>query len=45
MAAGLTDHVWSMEELLGYRLPASFLETLSELEYVFPPLDVIHHGS
>lgn len=45
MAAGLTDHIWSMEELLGYRVPATFLETLAELEHVFPPLDLVHHGT
>lgn len=45
MAAGMTDHVWSMEELLGYRVPPVFLETLSDLAHVFPPLDPLHHGS
>jgi hypothetical protein len=45
MAAGLTDHVWSMEELLAYRVPISFLETLMDLMHVFPPLDPVHHGS
>jgi IS1 family transposase len=28
MAAGLTDHVWSMEELLSYRVPPHFLAQL-----------------
>ena len=28
MAAGITDHVWSMEELLSYRVPPHFLQTL-----------------
>jgi hypothetical protein len=38
MAAGLTDHVWSTAELLSYRVPASFLDSLSELERLFPAL-------
>jgi hypothetical protein len=45
MAAGLTDHIWTMEELLGYRVPATFLETLAELEHVFSPLDLVHYGA
>jgi hypothetical protein len=27
MAAGMTDHIWSTSELLGYRVPAPFLDT------------------
>jgi len=38
MAAGLTDHVWSTEELLAYRVPAYFLDQLSKLEHLFPIL-------
>jgi IS1 family transposase len=45
MAAGMTDHVWSTSELLGYRVPATFLDTLGAIEHVFPPLDVTHHVS
>jgi len=42
MAAGITDHVWTTAELLSYRLPALFLDKLSEKEHLFPPLDPIH---
>lgn len=38
MAAGITDHVWSTAELLSYRVPAPFLDSLSELEHLFPAL-------
>jgi IS1 family transposase/transposase-like protein len=43
MAAGLTDHVWSTTELLGYRVPAPFLDTLEAIEHLFPVLDDTHH--
>jgi len=36
MAAGITDHVWTTSELLSYRVPASFLDRLPELEHLFP---------
>jgi IS1 family transposase len=36
MEAGLTDHVWTTEELLGYRVPADFLDTLDEMIELFP---------
>lgn len=45
MAAGLTDHVWSTEELLGYRVPAEFLEKLPRLERLFPDWPPFHQGS
>ena len=45
MAAGMTDHIWSTSELLGYRVPATFLDTVDAIEHVFPPLDLIHHVS
>ncbi len=45
MAAGLTDHVWTTTELLGYRVPAPFLNTLDSLQHVFPALDDTHHVS
>lgn len=38
MAAGITDHVWSTEELLSYRVPAWFIEELHALEHLFPVL-------
>ena len=40
MAAGITDHVWSTEELLGFRLPAPFLDELPKIEQVFPTPNV-----
>jgi hypothetical protein len=30
MAAGLTDHVWTMEELLSYRVPPGFRDRLDQ---------------
>ena len=46
MAAGITDHVWTTTELLSYRVPAWFLDQLSEIEHLFPPLDSdVHQGS
>jgi len=45
MAAGMTDHVWTIDELLGYRVPAPFLDTLNTIEHLFPALDHTHHVS
>ena len=45
MAAGITDHVWTTTELLSYRVPVSFLETLTQIEHLFPPLEAVHQGS
>lgn len=46
MAAGITDHVWSTTELLSYRVPAQFLDRLSELNPLFALLgDEVHQGS
>jgi IS1 family transposase len=45
MAAKLTDHVWTTTELLSYRVPPRFLDTLPELERLYPPFDETHHGS
>jgi hypothetical protein len=36
LAAGLTDHIWSTSELLSYRVPVEFLDTLNQLETLFP---------
>jgi len=30
MAAGLTDHIWTMEELLSYRVPPGFRDQLDQ---------------
>ena len=43
MAAGITDHVWTTAELLGYRVPAPFLNTLDAIKHLFPALDDTHH--
>ena len=43
MAAGMTDHVWTTAELLGYRVPARFLDTLDAIQHLFPALDDAHH--
>jgi IS1 family transposase/transposase-like protein len=45
MAAGLTDHIWSTTELLSYRVPAAFLDRLSDLERLFPSFNPIHQGN
>lgn len=45
MAAGMTDHVWTTSELLSYRVPVSFLDTLDKIEHLFPPLEDVHQGS
>lgn len=45
MAAGITDHIWTTTELLSYRVPARFLDQLSQVEHLFPALDVVHQGS
>lgn len=36
MAAGLTDHVWSVTDLLSYRVPPQFLDELPNIEHLFP---------
>lgn len=38
MAAGLTDHVWTTEELLSYRVPAEFIDQLAMFEHLYPVL-------
>jgi len=45
MAAGMTDHIWSMTELLSYRVPAAFLDRLRQTEHLFPSLEPIHQGN
>jgi IS1 family transposase len=44
MAAGMTDHVWTTNELLSYRVSAAFLAQLQESEHLFPSWDELHHG-
>jgi len=43
MEAGLTDHVWATAELLGYRVPADFLDELDKMADIFPDPDIAHH--
>jgi IS1 family transposase/transposase-like protein len=45
MAAGLTDQVWTTDELLSYRAPAPFIDQLDQLEHLFPELEAIHQGN
>jgi hypothetical protein len=44
MVAGLTDHVWTTNALLSYRVSAAFLEQLCAIEHLFPSWDEFHHG-
>ncbi len=43
LAAGMTDPVWTIAELLGYRVPAPFPDTLDAIQHLFPALDDAHH--
>lgn len=43
MAAGLTDHVWTMEELLSYRVPPQFLAQLQAQDSGVTSTQT-HHG-
>lgn len=45
MAAGMTHHVWTTEELLSYRVSADFLETLPAKQNLFPDFGTSHQGS
>ena len=44
MAAGMTDHIWTMTELLSYRVPVEFLDHVHTIEHLFPPLEPVHQG-
>ena len=44
MVADITDHVWTTTELLSYRVPLHFLETLSKMEHLFPSLEQVNQG-
>lgn len=44
MAAGITDHIWTTSELLSYRVPASFIDELPQLEYLFSDPGKTHQG-
>ena len=43
MATETTARVWTMAKLLGYRVPATVLDKLADLEHVFPDPDSVHH--
>jgi IS1 family transposase len=45
MAAGVTDHVWTTDELLSYRVPARFVDQLDQLEHLFPQPEPIYQGN
>jgi hypothetical protein len=45
MAAGMTQHIWTTQELLSYRVSPDFLETLSEKRNLFPDFEEVHQGS
>jgi IS1 family transposase len=45
MAAGLTDHVWTTDEWLSYRVPAPFVDQLDPLEHLFPQPEPIYQGN
>jgi hypothetical protein len=45
MAAGLTDHIGTADELLSYRVPALFVDQLDHVEHLFPKLEPIHQGN
>jgi hypothetical protein len=45
MAAGLTDHVWTTDELLSYRVPARFVDQLDQLERLFPQPEPTYQGN
>ncbi len=45
MAAGLTDHVWTTEELLSYRVSPLYWEECPILEKLFPGWPEVHHGN
>ena len=45
MAAGITDHMWTTNELLSFRVPIQFLDRMSEIESLFPLLHQVHQGN
>ena len=45
MAARITDHVWTTQELLSYRVPTSFLDGLHEFNHLFQPIQDTRQGS
>jgi len=45
MATGMTDHVWTTDAVLCYRVSAACLAQLWESEHLFPRWDAFHPGS
>jgi len=45
MAAGVTDHVWTTEELLSYRVSPLYWVECPNLEKLFPGWPEVHHGN
>jgi hypothetical protein len=45
MAAGITDHVWTTNKLLSYRVSAALLAQLPAIEHLFPRWVELQHGS
>lgn len=45
MAAGMTDHVWTTTEMLSFRVPVEFLDTLNTMNHLFPDPDDFHQGN
>jgi IS1 family transposase len=45
MAAGITEHVWTTQELLSYRVPAAFLDKLQGFDHLFQPIKDTRQGS
>jgi hypothetical protein len=45
MAAGITDHVWTTQELLSYRVPAAWLDKRQGFDHLFQPIKDTRHSS
>ena len=45
MAAGITEHVWTTQELLSYRVPAFFMDRLHAFDHLFQPIKDARQGS
>jgi hypothetical protein len=45
MAAGLTDHVWTTEELVSFRVSPPYWAECPNLEKLFPGWPEVHHGN
>ncbi len=45
MAAGITDHMWTTNELLSFRVPIQFLDQRSKIKSLFPLLHQVHQGN